>query len=177
MLDFNNKWCVSEYQHRSCGTLMLTNGGTALLSGEGGEELLFVNKDQVPDIKKARLAYDDEFKWVKCDHAGCDRWRCVHKSAADDDAEWFCEMNPNKELADCAAPQEPEDAATPPPPADWLAQWRGRNRLVGRGRSGRAHIAPAVGAPAAAGEEATAAPAPKRKRKDPRRPPPAHEEP
>jgi CW-type Zinc Finger len=49
--------------------------------------------------------------WVQCDR--CGKWRRVSEALAealDDDANWFCEDNPDARHASCAVPQEMTDA-------------------------------------------------------------------
>ena len=51
--------------------------------------------------------------WVQCNR--CDKWRIVdNASMLDEDAAWFCEMNPNSLYDSCAKPEEVVDEVMSP---------------------------------------------------------------
>lgn len=51
--------------------------------------------------------------WVQCNR--CDKWRIVDNAGMlDEDAAWFCEMNPNALYDSCAKPEEVVDEVMSP---------------------------------------------------------------
>ena len=46
-------------------------------------------------------------RWVQCENPNCEKWRRIpHDAVIDEDAPWYCYMNPDPERNTCSAAEE-----------------------------------------------------------------------